>query len=374
MGFERGMIANLGSSMWNTAGNNLSAIPPSTSSVVQNVQTGKLALNYKLGANPWTNPWEGPAIYPVKGPLLLAFVPGWGFEFGGRYVGSWNQFQKNIGFFMATGVTPLTAVSRLTYDDMQNNAGEFFGRIDTPWKLFIKGYLGGGKLTNGHEPDEDFGINNVPPPNLTYAAYTNSLQPVVTGNTFYGVIDGGFDFLLGPTYKVGVFVGYFHFDEKMNAFGCSSIANTICTTNVPTSGLPIITETDHWDALRIGAAGEMMLTPHVKLSADVAYLPWVKFDGVDDHFFGNTGVLASVNPEWGHRGQGVMIDAIASYYFTPQLSIGIGGRYWGVWMNNAAVNRTFEAGSDTVPTPPQFFKANVEQAGAFVQMSYKLGN
>jgi outer membrane protease len=206
-----------------------------------------------------------------------------------------------------------------------------------------------------------------------YAPYTNGVQPVVTGNTFYGVIDGGFDFLLGPTYKVGAFAGYFHFEEKMNAFGCTPIANTNCIPNVPTSGFPIITETDRWDALRIGAAGEMMLTPRVKLSADVAYLPWVRFNGVDIHYFGNTGQLASINPEWGQHGQGVMVDAVASYYFTPQFSIGIGGRYWALW-TSAASNRTFDAEGGPLPTPPQFLKAKVEQAGAFVQMSYKLGN
>jgi hypothetical protein len=117
----------------------------------------------------------------------------------------------------------------------------------------------------------------------------------------------------------------------------------------------------------------MMLTPRVKLSTDVAYLPSVAFNAVDNHFFGNTGQLASVNPQWSHNGQGVMIDAIASYYFTPQFSIGIGGRYWGLWAN-AAFTRTFDAEGGIVPSSPQFFKPNVEQAGAFVQMSYKLGN
>jgi hypothetical protein len=32
-------------------------------------------------------------------------------------------------------------------------------------------------------------------------------------------------------------------------------------------------------------------------AADVAYLPYVNFSGVDDHFFGNTGQIARVNPE-----------------------------------------------------------------------------
>jgi hypothetical protein len=110
----------------------------------------------------------------------------------------------------------------------------------------------------------------------------------------------------------------------------------------------------------------------VKLSGEVAYLPWVKLNGVDQHFFGNTGILASNNPESGN-GRGVQLEAFLSYYFTPQFSVGVGGRYWGLWTSSGQVIRDFDATGFPTPSPPQFFKGVVEQAGVLVQASYRFG-
>src|SRR6266567_3357846 len=88
---------------------------------------------------------------------------------------------------------------------MPTNAGEFFGRVDTPWNLFMKGYIGGGSTWSGHMNDEDFGVPLpvlVPPgPGIIYAPYSNTVSGIVTGNISYGVIDGGYDLLRGPGYK-----------------------------------------------------------------------------------------------------------------------------------------------------------------------------
>jgi Omptin family len=169
-----------------------------------------------------------------------------------------------------------------------------------------------------------------------------------------------------------VFAGYFYFHQNMSAFGCTPIAAINCTPAVPTSGSPGITEDDKWSALRIGIAGETMLTENIKLSGEVAYLPWVKFTGVDDHFFGNLGMLAEEFPASGN-GQGVQLEALLSYYFTPQFSIGVGGRYWAMWTTDGTISCTFDVTGNCgpTPTPPQFFKAVVEQAGVIVQASYR---
>ena len=44
----------------------------------------------------------------------------------------------------------------------------------------------------------------------------------------------------------------------------------------------------------VGVSGETMLINRLALSADIAYLPYVNFSGVDDHFFSNTGQIACV--------------------------------------------------------------------------------
>ena len=112
-----------------------------------------------------------------------------------------------------------------------------------------------------------------------------------------------------------------------------------------------------------------MLTDRIKISGEAAYLPSVNFNGVDHHFGGNTGTLAEMFPASG-KGNGVQLEALASYYLTRKWSVGMGARYWGMWTTpTAQVNCSFGCGP--TPTAPQNFRAQVEQFGAFVQTSYK---
>ena len=179
---------------------------------------------------------------------------------------------------------------------MQTNSGELFGRIDSPWRVFVKGFIGTGANTGGQMNDEDFGI----PLLGTFAAYSNTISSV-SGTINYGAIDAGVNVLEAPSYKVGAFAGYFFLNQDMNAFGCHPLANINCIPNVPTTGSAIISENDKWQAMRVGVSGETRLINRLRLSGDVAYLPVVNFSGVDTHFFGNTGQVASINPEFGEQ-------------------------------------------------------------------------
>jgi hypothetical protein len=116
-------------------------------------------------------------------------------------------------------------------------------------------------------------------------------------------------------------------------------------------------------------AAETMLTERVKISGEAAYLPWVRFNGIDEHFIGNTGVLAKVFPSSG-RGTGLQVETLVSYYLTPRWSFGVGGRYWGMWTTPTG-QLNCEFGCVGAPLPPQFFRAQAEQLGGFVQTSYK---
>jgi hypothetical protein len=365
LGFASSNVSNLGSLSFSPAAGTpiTGIIPPGRSAVSQSFQEVKLGLNYKWGADPWAAGWAStPFSYPMPGAAT-----GWEFEGGGRYFGSWGQFHKDMGYINSAMLPSLTTQSRLNYEDMQTNSGEFFGRIETPWNLFVKGYVGGGSINNGHMNDEDAIFFITPPP---IGGYENTLSPAVTGDIHYGAIDGGYDFLRGAGYKVGAFAGYFHLNQEMNAFGCAPISFINCTPNpVPTSGSPVITETDKWDAVRIGIAAEAMLTERVKISLDAAYLPWVWFNGLDQHFIGNTGVLAEIFSASG-KGSGVQLEALLSYYVTPQWSVGLGGRYWGMWTTTGQYNCTVGCPAEFL-TPTTNFKAQVEQIGAFVQTSYK---
>jgi opacity protein-like surface antigen/outer membrane protease len=360
-------VANLGSSAFDAFGFPLSSAPPGTSSVSQNIQLVKMGVNYKWGADPLQWAGAAPAVPIVtKSPPATSWFSGWDAQGGFRYFGSEGRFQKDIGNFTNAGLPSITSVSRLTYSDMQTNSGELFGRIDSPWRLFLKGYVGTGETGNGQLNDEDFGI----PLLGTFAAYSNTLS-TVTGGINYGAVDGGVNFLDGPGYRVGAFAGYFFLNQSMSAFGCAPVANINCIPNVPSTGSPVITEDDRWQALRVGVAGETALINRLTLGADIAYLPYATFAGVDDHFFGNSGQIASINPETANKGAGVQLEAMISYYATSQLSIGVGGRYWAMWTTDGQIIRTVDNGVPVTPLPPQVFKGAVEQVGVFLQAAYR---
>jgi opacity protein-like surface antigen/outer membrane protease len=335
--------------------------------VQQNLHVIKLGLNYKLGSDPWAG-WDSALVpYPVKAAPKIA--SGWEAEVGSRYAYSWGRFQKDIGLF--PGESPSSNVSRLTYDNMGTNSGEAFGRIDTPWNVFAKGFIGFGGTDSGEMNDEDWGIDH----GGVGLAYSNTLSDKVTGNINYGVADVGYDLWRTQGQRIGAFVGYSYFHQEMNAFGCTQIANASgpCggSTGSPTSIL-IIRETDTWNALRVGLAGDFMPFDRVKLSADVAYLPYVTFRGVDDHLLFTP---TEIFPEWSNDGNGVQLEGMLTYFLTDRLSVGVGGRYWAMWTigakSNCVSNCSDTATPAPTPTPPQFFRAAAEQVGVLAQASYK---
>jgi outer membrane immunogenic protein len=122
-------------------------------------------------------------------------------------------------------------------------------------------------------------------------------------------------------------------------------------------------EIDTWHALRVGVAAEMPFAPRWKLAGEVAYIPYLRFDGLDNHF---RTPLARF-PAFSNGGHGVQTEALISYYVTDRLAIGVGARYWALWTSNSQV--TFAAAPDTLRS----HRAAFEEAGAFVQTSYTFG-
>jgi opacity protein-like surface antigen len=348
------------------AGNPFVTAAPTTT-ISQHVHQVKLGLNYRLadGVN-----WPGnAAAMPFKASPLNS-PSGWTFEAGARYVYGWSRFQRDNGAGRIDGSTFPNGVvnSRLTYDDMRTNTSEVFGRINTPWNVFVKGFAGVGVTGHGKQNDEDSFVNI--PKNGT-APYSNSISDKVEGHLNYVVADAGYDFMSGSSYKVGAFVGYSYLDQQLNRFNCVQIANPIggCTAPGEPPTPPNVVrfqEIDKWHALRVGIASETMLTDRVKLSADVAYLPFVHLEGLDNHFR-NPIVQFPATSNGGH---GVQAETLLSYYVTDRLSFGVGARYWGVWTTDGQF-KFAEVGSPAGPT--RFYRAAFEQAGVFVQTAYLFG-
>ena len=112
--------------------------------------------------------------------------------------------------------------------------------------------------------------------------------------------------------------------------------------------------------------------PQWTLSGEVAWLPYVKFNGADHHNFGNSGVVAEIFPESGH-GHGVQVETYLAYEVSKQWELGIGGRYWSMWTTKG---KTDCNGGALCPaaTPFQSMRFSTEQAAVFVQATYKFGS
>jgi opacity protein-like surface antigen len=324
--------------------------PTAVTYASQSFQMAKLGLNYRLGLSPF-------AQWAAEGPPLLIKAPaparsGWEVEAGARYFLGADRFQKDLG---ATSNPAQATIlnSRLTYDATAN-AAEFFGRVEVPPGLFLKGNIGAGSLANGRLNDEDWWDFNGAVP------YSNSIGQV-NGNISYGTIDAGYDFLRRGPFGLGAFAGYNYYRDDKNAYGCTQIANRFsdCATPVPASILSI-TEDDTWQSLRVGFNGRALITERFKLEADVAYLPYVSFRGVDNHLG-----RSFITQESG-AGRGVQIEGILSYLITDRLSVGLGGRFWSMW---TTVNNI--ANSEGAPCPCQTQPTKTELYGGFVQGSYK---
>jgi opacity protein-like surface antigen len=320
-----------------------------TASLSQSVHEVKLGVNYRFGDNPapWPSEWSAfiPGA-PARGPDAFEV------EIGARYVHGWGRFQQDLG-----GALP-SSNARLTWDNLGTDGAETFWRLDGPYRLMTKGLWGEGGGHNGHVNDEDGGLNIIDDNDKLVAVKPFQLTDGAAGSTIrYLTTDVGYNLLTGPGYKLSPFVGYSHFSQGMSDFGIVEISFSPPANGAAGTHLQQFTT---WNALRLGAAADLMLTSSLKLSVDAAWLPDIRFEGLDVHTVNTT----ASGPQSG-SGKGVQLEAILSYYLTDQFSVGVGGRYWAMWVPNGTTTAI------AFGTMPQRLAA--EQAAVFLQASYKFG-
>jgi hypothetical protein len=230
----------------------------------------------------------------------------WVFELGAGYFYSGG---KNW-YDLYNDPSPSQLNSRLTYDNPHANSGEGFFRIDSPWAVFVKGYLGVGSIRNGKLCDEDF------PP--TVSPYSKTVSDT-NGNLGYGNVDVGYSFydsrglVTSTPVRFGTFLGYNDWHEKVDGYGCTQIANsTPCAVGavLPTRavglGVMVVTENDTSRSFHAGGIVDFWFMPAVKLTAEVAYAR-VWQQALDTHYltFGSDPTTA--------EGNGIQVESVLSY-------------------------------------------------------------
>ncbi|SFI12799.1 hypothetical protein SAMN05216525_104255 [Bradyrhizobium sp. Gha] len=331
-------------------------LPANTTSLSSDYHIGRIGLNYHFDA-------DGRAAECSSAPLPgsarpIPYVPGWSFEGGSRLWLSRGRFQWDHSA-ADQDQDPRLLISRLTYYGLDGFSGELFGRIDSPWGVFLKSNLGTGRFNKGKVNNEDW----IP---HKERSYQNSLENQSNGRFTYYTADVGYDFLRGTNYKVGGFIGWTYYGQSSDRSGCVEIAHPWRRCLAPGDNRIVGSEDTQWNAPRIGLSAETMLTERWRLSADVAYLPWTDFIGRDDHLLRPE---TTFSEQRGNGGGGVQLEGALSYFLTSNFSIGFGARYWGMWTKRDAWS--MHCGNGCIEHSPAFAKYSMERWGTFFQASYK---
>ncbi|MDA9484058.1 hypothetical protein XI07_19015 [Bradyrhizobium sp. CCBAU 11445] len=338
-------------------------LPASTTSLTSNYHIGKIGLNYHFGADPEAAQWSDAPLYAKSAGSVppIFYAPGWSFEGGSRLWLSRARFQwDHSAVRYGWPEDPSILESRLTYHGLDGLSGELFGRVDSPWGVFLKSNLGIGQFNKGKINNEDW----IPEDGLSYI---NNLSGRSNGRFAYYTADVGYDFLRSSDYKVGGFIGWTYYGQSSDSIGCMQVANPLYSCLTSGDSRIIGGEDTQWNAPRIGVSAETMLTERWRLNADVAYLPWTGFKGRDYHLLRD---MTTFDEQRGNGGGGVQIEGVLSYSITKNISVGVGGRYWAMWIKKDSDSLCSSSGC--VGAPRILAKYSMERWGTFFQASYKI--
>ncbi|WP_375784654.1 outer membrane beta-barrel protein [Bradyrhizobium sp. Pha-3] len=339
-------------------------VPANTTNLSSSHHIGKLGLNYHFDADPQAAQWSDTSLYGKAhaGVSPIRYADGWSFEGGSRLWLSRGRFQWDPSAVPYGGIEePSALISRLTYHGLDGLSGELFGRLDSPWGVFLKSTLGVGRFNRGNKNDEDWGIRD-------NFSYSNTLSNPSNGRFTYYTADVGYDFLRGTDYKVGGFIGWTYYGQNLDSTGCMQMANPLNPCLAPGDNRVEGGEDTQWNAPRIGLSAEAMLTERWRVNADIAYLPWTDFKGRDYHLLRK---LTTFTEQRGSGGGGVQLEGVLSYFITDNISVGVGGRYWAMW-TEAQSEGTRCSNRGCAGQPTRFAKYSMDRWGTFFQASYKL--
>lgn len=242
----------------------------------------------------------------------------WALETGMRYWLGFGKYVKDLyGSIPEAGM-----VSRLTYENYVSNSAEAFWRLGHYNGVFIKGYFGGGSINGGRLIDEDF-----PPVTVPYSS-TNLNQKNGTLNYFSA--DLGYDLIQQEFWRLGGFIGYHRWMERYNSFGCEQLAGNreICGNVSTPYTVDVLNNNAVWNSLRLGANGFVNVSDTLNLIVDVAY---VRSNLTANDYHNLRPDIRGMLEDG--SGNGVQLEALLAWQYTPNLNLGIGGRWWSVVAN-----------------------------------------
>lgn len=332
-----------------------------------NVGAGDLGISHRLstamvGVNYWFDRHERTDEDTVATLFDDDDAPSdWSLLLTARYFNGQGTLKRDIDSQDGTNEN-----SRLIYGGLNPRQFEGSARFELSEGWFARLTYGHGDMDGRAMFDED-----TPYAGYDGGRYSNSISDTRNGSTDFINGDIGHEIVSRDDARLGVYLGYQHFREQTNAYGCTQIAHNRdnCGPPFPDNFKSLI-ETDNWDSVRVGINGTFAITDRLIFTGDFAYLPYSAFHGTDDHQFRQI-----VFHQPGH-GNGLQLEGSFDFAVTDALSLGVGARYWQ-WRTtsgvsvcegpcDSAVIKNFEA--------PNGARSDTHFFGEFVQLSYLFGD
>lgn len=258
---------------------------------------------------------------------------------GGRYW--YSRGKTDFGFSNgAPGYGDPT--STLDWRDNTGHAGEVFGRIDhRPTGIFLKGLLGGGMLDGGTIVDRDFFAGQY--------KFSDTSSNIDGKNLWYGIIDAGWSYDVPRAgFRVGGFIGYHYWRESLTASGIVTNADDFGGrywgvppgTKLVSDSTAVFVYEPTWHAMRLGVDGRWEFLPGWSVAGEVAWVPIAHLENKDSHLlrqsYNDLGPAPNVISR-SSRGWGVEAEVFLNYAVTPNVELGVGGRFWGLNADSGTV-------------------------------------
>jgi hypothetical protein len=241
-------------------------------------------------------------------------------ELGLRY---WLSTGENKHSHNAQGLFPTfgNPTSVLTYENLDANVLELYGRLNFAQNWFIKGNLGYGRINTGSFDDEDYLAGQV--------KFSDTTSSVPEGWLAYGTFDiGRNEWVLrqGRT-TLGAFIGYNEWTEHVDAYGAT---DTLGGGGDISPGVKVISNKLIWRSLRVGLAADLALATRTRLGIDLAFIPYARVRNEDSHHLrtdpSDLGPVPNIIIEG--NGRGVQFDAELRHAVYRRTELGVGFRYW----------------------------------------------
>lgn len=272
------------------------------------------------------------------GALAQDPPPAAGLEIGVRY---WLSTGMTRSSHDASNFVPSLGnpTSTLTYDNLAAHTAELYARKSFGERWFVKGNAGLGVIPNGRFVDQDF---------FAGQALFLETESGLNGKLSYGSIDIGRELRKSGNSTVGLFVGYQHWNERLDAHGFSNTNRALfVSTQEFGENVLVISNEQTWDSLRIGA--EMRsVRGRTRFQAELAFVPYAKYRNEDSHWLRQDTLGPAPNVIATGRGMGGQLDIEVrrSYPEYFGLELGVGYRYWRLSSNRGTM--TFGGNSFTV--------------------------